>query len=283
MALDDIPPLPIGVPIVDPKTGAATREFAQWWQQMFGNQGTLDADKVPAGNVGASGLTMATNKLLGRQSADTGAIEELSASEALEFLGSAAQGDIIYRGASGFALLPAGTSGHYLKTNGAAADPAWAAVSGGGGWTLIDTYDYDTDGSFSTRNTTVTIDDYTQIIVEGIISSSTSTDASLRVSTDGTTFLTSGYNILDTSGAVSTASSVLATSGASSSAKSFAWRIMKQILNSGTPGNGRIVCINELNDATSRAFVSDSTFAALQVRHAAGSITAGSYRIWGIS
>jgi len=39
---------------------------------------------------------------------------------------SAAQGDILYRGASGWANLGAGTSGLFLKTQGAAANPIWA-------------------------------------------------------------------------------------------------------------------------------------------------------------
>jgi hypothetical protein len=45
--------------------------------------------------------------------------------------GSIAQGDIFYAsGANQLARLGAGTSGHFLKTNGAAANPEWAAVSG---------------------------------------------------------------------------------------------------------------------------------------------------------
>lgn len=39
------------------------------------------------------------------------------------------QGDIVYRSASGLARLGAGTSGQFLKTNGAGANPAWATVS----------------------------------------------------------------------------------------------------------------------------------------------------------
>ena len=38
---------------------------------------------------------------------------------------SQAQGDVLYRGASAWERLPAGTSGQLLKTNGAAANPAW--------------------------------------------------------------------------------------------------------------------------------------------------------------
>jgi hypothetical protein len=43
------------------------------------------------------------------------------------------RGSILYRGAAGWAGLPPGTAGNFLKTNGAGADPAWAAASGGGG------------------------------------------------------------------------------------------------------------------------------------------------------
>ena len=42
MALDGIPPIPIGMPIVDPKTGAASREFAQWWQMAIAQSITLE-------------------------------------------------------------------------------------------------------------------------------------------------------------------------------------------------------------------------------------------------
>lgn len=44
-----------------------------------------------------------------------------------------AQGSVLFRGASDWEALAPGTSGYFLKTNGAAADPAWAAGGGGGG------------------------------------------------------------------------------------------------------------------------------------------------------
>lgn len=40
---------------------------------------------------------------------------------------SSTRGTVLYRGAAGWAPLAPGTSGHFLKTNGAGADPAWAA------------------------------------------------------------------------------------------------------------------------------------------------------------
>lgn len=71
----------------------------------------------------------ATSRVLGRKTAGSGDPEEVTLSELLDFIGSAAQGDILYRGGSGWARLGAGTSGQFLKTLGAAANPAWADAS----------------------------------------------------------------------------------------------------------------------------------------------------------
>lgn len=75
----------------------------------------------------------ATARVLGRKSGGAGVIEELTLSELLDFIGSAAQGDILYRDAAGWARLPAGTNGHFLQTQGAAANPHWTSVTGGAG------------------------------------------------------------------------------------------------------------------------------------------------------
>jgi len=79
----------------------------------------------------------ATARVLGRKTAGAGDAEELTLSDVLDLVGSAAQGMILYRGASAWAALSPGTSGYFLKTNGAGADPAWAAASGGGSATFI--------------------------------------------------------------------------------------------------------------------------------------------------
>jgi hypothetical protein len=71
----------------------------------------------------------ATSRLLGRKTAGAGDTEECTLSEALDFVGSAAQGDILYRGAATWTRLGAGTNGHYLQTQGAGANPQWAAAS----------------------------------------------------------------------------------------------------------------------------------------------------------
>lgn len=81
--------------------------------------------------VGYANMPAATAqyKFLARKSASGGDWEECSFTEALDFVTSAAQGDILYRGASAWARLPAGTSGQYLKTNGAGANPGWAGAT----------------------------------------------------------------------------------------------------------------------------------------------------------
>jgi hypothetical protein len=49
-------------------------------------------------------------------------------------------GTILFRGTSDWEALAPGTSGHFLKTNGAGADPEWAAASGGSGaWSFVET------------------------------------------------------------------------------------------------------------------------------------------------
>lgn len=75
----------------------------------------------------------ATARALGRDTAGAGSAEEVTLTQMLDWIGTAAQGDILYRGASAWANLPAGTSGQFLQTLGAAANPTWATVAGGGG------------------------------------------------------------------------------------------------------------------------------------------------------
>lgn len=73
----------------------------------------------------------ATSRILGRKSASAGDIEECTLSDVLDFIGSAAQGDILYRDSSGWARLAAGTSGRFLQTQGTGANPVWAAGGSG--------------------------------------------------------------------------------------------------------------------------------------------------------
>lgn len=71
-----------------------------------------------------------TQVLLGRNTAGSGVFQEVTLTQLLDWIGSAAQGDILYRGASGWARLGAGTAGYFLQTAGAGADPVYAPISG---------------------------------------------------------------------------------------------------------------------------------------------------------
>lgn len=55
-----------------------------------------------------------------------------------DMLTSPAQGDVVYYNGTAWVKLPAGTSGQFLKTNGAGANPAWSAAGGGGGSVATD-------------------------------------------------------------------------------------------------------------------------------------------------
>lgn len=84
----------------------------------------------------------ATSRVIGRKTAGSGDPEELTLSETLDFVGSAAQGDILYRGAATWARLAAGTSGQFLQTLGTGANPAWASAGA-----LLERIDYTDVGS----------------------------------------------------------------------------------------------------------------------------------------
>ncbi len=79
----------------------------------------------------------ASDAILGRKSPGSGFFEELTISDALDFIGATARGDIIYRGVDGWERLPAGTSGQFLKTMGTTGDPQWATVTGSGTVTSV--------------------------------------------------------------------------------------------------------------------------------------------------
>jgi hypothetical protein len=74
----------------------------------------------------------ATSRILGRRTAGAGATEECTLSQVLDFIGAAAQGDILYRDASAWARLGAGLNRQKLIARGAGANPVW----GGGFETL---------------------------------------------------------------------------------------------------------------------------------------------------
>lgn len=76
--------------------------------------------------------TIPSQTVLGNARSFLGTPQALSTSAVLDFIGST-RGDVLYRGAAGWAALPPGTSGDVLTTGGAGADPSWVTPSSSGG------------------------------------------------------------------------------------------------------------------------------------------------------
>lgn len=126
----------------DPGEGAGTYKYESGVWKKFGDAdhvhtladitdaGTLAAaDSVGTGDI--SGV--ATSRIIGRETAGTGVAEELTLSQVLDFIGSAAQGDLLVRGASAWARLGIGAANTVLQSDGT--DPSWQPPSGA--WTLL--------------------------------------------------------------------------------------------------------------------------------------------------
>lgn len=99
------------------------------------------------------------------------------------------QGDVLYRGASGWTVLAPGSSGNCLQTGGAAANPSWGSCGTGGGAV----------SSVSNSDSTLTISPTTGAVVASLntghantwtaAQSFNSSDLVLKGSTSGTTTL----------------------------------------------------------------------------------------------
>lgn len=109
----DAQPLNKQIPIIDPVSGCPTDYFIKWAQQF--NNSALGEIFAGAGIDISAGPTIAAD-----QQAILDAIDNT-------------QGSILYRDADEWKALAPGTAGHFLKTNGVAANPEWAAAGGGGG------------------------------------------------------------------------------------------------------------------------------------------------------
>jgi len=93
---------------------------------------TIAALGVSTGLIANDAVTYAkiqnistTQRILGRNTASTGDTEEVTISQAIDWIGST-QGQIIYRGSTAWVALSPGTAGQVLQTNGAANNPSWA-------------------------------------------------------------------------------------------------------------------------------------------------------------
>jgi hypothetical protein len=70
----------------------------------------------------------ATQRVLGRNTSGSGDVEEVTFTQFLDWVGSAAEGDILYRGASAWSRLAKGTAGQLLRMNSGATAPEWTSV-----------------------------------------------------------------------------------------------------------------------------------------------------------
>jgi hypothetical protein len=127
----------------DPGEGAGTYKYEAGVWKRFGDADHVHTlvDITDAGALAALDevalsdiADIATQRVIGRNTAGTGVPEQVSLTQLLDFIGSAARGDLLVRGASTWARLGIGTSGHVLKSDGT--DPAWGLP---GGWTVLDT------------------------------------------------------------------------------------------------------------------------------------------------
>lgn len=119
---------------------------------------TPDLTGQPVSNIDFAN----SQRVLGRNTAGGGPGEEVTLSQLLDWVGSAAQGDILVRGASDWTRLPVGASGEVVTSDGT--DPGWAAPpSATSLWEQIgDSGDL---GNVANVEFTFTAGDYSKVIV----------------------------------------------------------------------------------------------------------------------
>lgn len=132
----DIGPLDWRIPIVT-EDGKPTSEFQRRWATQISNNSRIGlittgsgAPPVsPAPSDGEPYIDISTNPytLYVGSGGTWHAITDINA--LLDSI-SSTHGSVLFRGSTDWQSLPPGTSGQFLKTNGAGADPTWATSSG---------------------------------------------------------------------------------------------------------------------------------------------------------
>jgi hypothetical protein len=122
-----------------PREGWTAAVLDEVGNPSYGFDGAAWVRVAGGGEVADNSITYAklqdisaTQRVIGRNAAGAGDPEEVSASQLLDWL-STAHGAVLFRASTGWVALAPGTSGHYLQTKGADADPVWAEVASGGG------------------------------------------------------------------------------------------------------------------------------------------------------
>lgn len=111
-----------------PGSGAAEEIPFTTYGASIINAANAAALKALIGSITLADMAnMATDRIIGRDTAGSGSPEELTLSQILDFVGSAAQGDILFRGATTWQRLAAGSAGQLLRSGGAGADVSWGS------------------------------------------------------------------------------------------------------------------------------------------------------------
>lgn len=148
------------------------------------------ADATPSisANVPDAAITFAkfvnataTARFVARKTAAGGPFEECTLSDVLDFIGSAAQGDILYRGAATWARLPASTAGFVLNTNGAGANPSWAAAASAGAMSLVGTTTVAGAAATTLASVTLALDTDIEYLVRIKMSNATASNANISL------------------------------------------------------------------------------------------------------
>ena len=120
-----------------PLLAIASRDNGDITTSAAGLTWTIDNGVISSAKLADSAVTeiKLISNSVGATAIKTGAVTTLKLADnsitgAKIAMGSDAQGDIIYYDGTDYVRLGAGTSGHYLKTNGTGANPQWSSVSG---------------------------------------------------------------------------------------------------------------------------------------------------------